>query len=517
MLKPCPSWNERLSAYLDNEANDETHFDVKEHLATCPACRAAVELYRCDAQDIKTALQARTAGDDFAAKVMAQVEVTKMEGEAKETPIERKHVPSFWSQFLPWATVVCLIAVVGSVLFPVFAKARCKSYQTTCLNNIRQLVVGVQMYAEENGGYLPSVANWKTSVGTVDKKIFQCPTSGKDSYVYNAALSGKKVGDIASPETTPIIWCTADHTKSRIVGYVDGHVGMVRVPDLSETVPFGLQSPAAAPATRSLVEGMRVTLSAAPSVQNAKGEVNWDTDKRINKTPTITPPTKNYGLADKLQIAYVADMALHSKDVQGAMERAEWLFNKFDGFVLNSTYQRGEKETAEATVSGRVPAAKLGVLLVELDKLGVLQSRTVNGEDLTAQHLEQLEQLGDLEGTQARLGEIETRAKPNEALRAEEKLHGAAREASGVTVDEYRLKSKVTLAEVTVQIATPPPAEQKPEPVSQSVSRATYALRAFGLWLLTGLLIPLAIWLPVWGAVLGLVYLAHRRLRRLEK
>ena len=42
-----------------------------------------------------------------------------------------------------------------------------------------------------------------------------------------------------------------------------------------------------------------------------------------------------------------------------------------------------------------MPSEKLGLLLVELDKLGDLVERNVNGEDLTAEH-QHLESLGDL-------------------------------------------------------------------------------------------------------------------------
>ena len=51
MLKPCIPWAEHLSAYLDDEADALTRDQVDEHLVHCPACRAAVELYRCNRRD----------------------------------------------------------------------------------------------------------------------------------------------------------------------------------------------------------------------------------------------------------------------------------------------------------------------------------------------------------------------------------------------------------------------------------------------------------------------------------
>ncbi len=69
--------------------------------------------------------------------------------------------------------------------------------------------------------------------------------------------------------------------------------------------------------------------------------------------PTFTVPVKNYGLTDKLQVAYTANVAVESRDVQQATERAELLFREEGGFILGSQYQRGhEAVLPTATDSG---------------------------------------------------------------------------------------------------------------------------------------------------------------------
>ncbi len=45
--------------------------------------------------------------------------------------------------------VIAIIAILAAILFPVFAKAREKARQTSCLSNIRQLGTAAQMYAED--------------------------------------------------------------------------------------------------------------------------------------------------------------------------------------------------------------------------------------------------------------------------------------------------------------------------------------------------------------------------------
>jgi len=45
--------------------------------------------------------------------------------------------------------VIAIIAILAAILFPVFAAAREKARQTTCLSNMRQLGIGLTMYIED--------------------------------------------------------------------------------------------------------------------------------------------------------------------------------------------------------------------------------------------------------------------------------------------------------------------------------------------------------------------------------
>ncbi|MGD9497911.1 MAG: DUF1559 domain-containing protein, partial [Armatimonadota bacterium] len=45
--------------------------------------------------------------------------------------------------------VIAIIAILAAILFPVFAKAREKARQTSCLSNLKQLGLAVQMYAQD--------------------------------------------------------------------------------------------------------------------------------------------------------------------------------------------------------------------------------------------------------------------------------------------------------------------------------------------------------------------------------
>jgi prepilin-type N-terminal cleavage/methylation domain-containing protein/prepilin-type processing-associated H-X9-DG protein len=50
--------------------------------------------------------------------------------------------------------VIAIIAILAAILFPVFAQARDKARQSTCLSNVKQLSVGALMYAQDYDEHL---------------------------------------------------------------------------------------------------------------------------------------------------------------------------------------------------------------------------------------------------------------------------------------------------------------------------------------------------------------------------
>ncbi len=51
--------------------------------------------------------------------------------------------------------VIAIIAILAAILFPVFAKAREKARQTSCLNNCKQVGVAFLQYAQDYDGLMP--------------------------------------------------------------------------------------------------------------------------------------------------------------------------------------------------------------------------------------------------------------------------------------------------------------------------------------------------------------------------
>jgi prepilin-type N-terminal cleavage/methylation domain-containing protein/prepilin-type processing-associated H-X9-DG protein len=133
--------------------------------------------------------------------------------------------------------VIAIIAILAAILFPVFAKAREKARQTSCLNNCRQLATAFVMYAQDydercmlGGVFIAAIAvpgaggwadgsnvNWwryQLQPYVKNWQIFLCPSApsvGDPSYAgnqltrqygFNASVTGVAMGTIQFPAET---------------------------------------------------------------------------------------------------------------------------------------------------------------------------------------------------------------------------------------------------------------------------------------------------------------------------
>jgi len=58
--------------------------------------------------------------------------------------------------------VIAIIAILASILFPVFSRARAKARQTSCLSNVKQLNLALTMYAQDYDGQFPAATTTYT-------------------------------------------------------------------------------------------------------------------------------------------------------------------------------------------------------------------------------------------------------------------------------------------------------------------------------------------------------------------
>ncbi|BDI32026.1 hypothetical protein CCAX7_40770 [Capsulimonas corticalis] len=144
--------------------------------------------------------------------------------------------------------VIAIIAILAAILFPVFAKAREKARQISCLSNEKQIGLGFMQYTQDNDENFPLGAKvngdpryglgWPATIYAYikSKAVFVCPddsvksSGGGDilSYNYNMNIPnppevggvGGAIAKFGSPAKTVVI-CEMSNDPFRYVQIAD--------------------------------------------------------------------------------------------------------------------------------------------------------------------------------------------------------------------------------------------------------------------------------------------------------
>jgi prepilin-type N-terminal cleavage/methylation domain-containing protein len=90
--------------------------------------------------------------------------------------------------------VIAILAILAALLLPVLSRAKAKAQRSVCMNNLRQISLGVRMYAEDSSEAFPPATNRPPATFTVYTLLMK-------SYV---GLTGSK------PERAKLFACPAD-------------------------------------------------------------------------------------------------------------------------------------------------------------------------------------------------------------------------------------------------------------------------------------------------------------------
>lgn len=95
--------------------------------------------------------------------------------------------------------VTAIVSVLAALTVGVCVQAKAKAHQTSCRNNLRQLVLAMRMYLDDNSGRFPTTPGWtKNLLPSVTGRIMQCPsdprppgntTNAKSPASFDAAVS----------------------------------------------------------------------------------------------------------------------------------------------------------------------------------------------------------------------------------------------------------------------------------------------------------------------------------------
>lgn len=94
--------------------------------------------------------------------------------------------------------VIAIIALLAAILFPVFAQAREKARQTSCLSNGRQIGIAFLMYSQDYDESLPLISfpvptsSWTDQVQPYikNRQIYRCPSDDSQNWSTQLATPG---------------------------------------------------------------------------------------------------------------------------------------------------------------------------------------------------------------------------------------------------------------------------------------------------------------------------------------
>lgn len=180
-------------------------------------------------------------------------------------------IPKFNKGFtlIELLVVIAIIGILAGILLPVLSRARESARRTQCMSNVKQIGMGLIMYANENNENYPSSTVNNTAMASLnllydtyitDNRVFNCPsdplvtaasnavmivstinggqafTQDQCSYGYDRSHTQADAADVALVADRPGLTFddntnTRNHNgRGQNVVYVDGHVEFVNSP-----------------------------------------------------------------------------------------------------------------------------------------------------------------------------------------------------------------------------------------------------------------------------------------------
>ncbi len=97
---------------------------------------------------------------------------------------------------------IAIIAILAAMLLPALNRAREAARGTQCMNNLKQVITALLMYADDHNGWtIPNYSSWLTAWGQpdrefglfpnyLDRKVSKCPTDPASSTMLNSGYYG---------------------------------------------------------------------------------------------------------------------------------------------------------------------------------------------------------------------------------------------------------------------------------------------------------------------------------------
>lgn len=157
-------------------------------------------------------------------------------------------------------------------------------------------------------------------------------------------------------------------------------------------------------------------------------ELTYDKAMIEPMPPRYYPDDRHYGSGDdveySLKIIRNADMRLEVSDYFLASQKVEAFAKKYNGYVSNSNAQADFNNKHRGTVTIRIPDMHFDAVIAELSMLGEIQSKNINGQDVTEEYIDIQSRIKNDEAHEERLVEMFGNATDvNEMMQVERELN----------------------------------------------------------------------------------------------
>jgi prepilin-type N-terminal cleavage/methylation domain-containing protein len=118
--------------------------------------------------------------------------------------------------------VIAIIAILAAMLLPALTKAKSKALQINCLNNLKQVCLGIQMYADDHGDYLPGpLMKGMQSGYNINTGLPNTRTPRLPNFIWSYVGTPNPNTFPSSARATPLFTCPAQ-MKFVVAGVNDG-------------------------------------------------------------------------------------------------------------------------------------------------------------------------------------------------------------------------------------------------------------------------------------------------------
>jgi hypothetical protein len=213
-----------------------------------------------------------------------------------------------------------------------------------------------------------------------------------------------------------------------------------------------------------------------------------------------------------------ATVALQTPNVDRAADAIVALADPAGGRV-DGDDRSSRDHTRTATLVLRVPPDTLNAIIRKVDALGTETSRSVRGQDVTAQKADITARTAALQTSVRRLrGFLSHSGSISSLVSLENQLTQRESELESMQAQQRALVDKIALATLTVRLSTtpkpvPPPARAKAAGLGAAFSSGWHALVTTARWLvrIVGYSLPIT---AVAALIAGLIILGWRRRQR---